>query len=260
MTAYAGLPKTGMRLSNNMLRFTRPKQMNSKPASMLVLSLFVIIGLSMGVYSYNHIADTRAFLSIAEPTSATVTKINEKREVDDEDGSIDYQYQPVFSYQYNGETYETVSKMSSSKQKYHVGEQLNVLVNPNFAAEARIDSFSEVYGGFVIGLLISVSFFFSGLIPLLIRLKKKKSHNWLKAHGRKIEGHVTRIFENHRENVNSMHHFVIYVKAHDPTTGQQREFASVQLLQDPKEHLSVGDKLSVYVNPSDKDEYVVDVK
>lgn len=98
-----------------------------------------------------------------------------------------------------------------------------------------------------------------GIVIVRQKSQQKKSNHWLKKHGRKIDARVDRVFQNFRVKKDGKHPFVIYVKAHDPVMGQEREFESAQLFQNPDDHVVRGDFLPVYIHPTDHQNYLVDL-
>lgn len=90
---------------------------------------------------------------------------------------------------------------------------------------------------------------------LFARYADRKWHegNWFRAHGKPIEAQITRIKGSGRDwRVRALHL--------DQRSGAETTFKSNRLRDDPNEKYAVGDKVTVYLHPSDPRRYWMDLE
>ncbi len=76
--------------------------------------------------------------------------------------------QPVVEYSVEGETYSIQAAISSNPPSYHLGEEVQVRVNPQDPYDAIIDSFWEKYLTSVILAFMSLFFLLPGIIFVFV--------------------------------------------------------------------------------------------
>lgn len=64
-------------------------------------------------------------------------------ESSDDDGGSTTMYTPVFEYAFNGQTYQHTSSTSSSSPAFEIGEEVEVLVDPQHPEDILVNSFWE---------------------------------------------------------------------------------------------------------------------
>ncbi|OGH90650.1 MAG: hypothetical protein A2479_02145 [Candidatus Magasanikbacteria bacterium RIFOXYC2_FULL_39_8] len=168
-------------------------------------------------------------------------------------------YSPLVSFVANETEYQFKSNFSSDPPAYDVGEQVNVLYNPESPQDARINSFLSLY-------LISLIFGVTGLILLGIgagyiayRVIKNKSNQQLKMTGRKIDAVVKLTEQNTSVRVNRKSPYVVYAEGKDPQSGAPMTYKS-ENIWDASKVPALGIQVSVYVDQTDLKKYYVDIE
>lgn len=109
-----------------------------------LILLSAIPPLGIGIWTYSN---TKSFLDDAESTTGEVIELVERR--GSEGGSV---FAPKVRFQDQaGENYEVTSSSASSPPKYHVGEEIEILYNPERPQEFRTTDWFSLWGGPVLG-------------------------------------------------------------------------------------------------------------
>jgi len=137
----------------------------ASPRQVLVVGgAFAVLGpvlLAVGVYLY---ARTSAFLERATRTRGEVVELVERRS---DDG---YTYAPVFVFEdAKGTSRRIVSNTSSNPPGYAVGDEVDVLYDPDDPEDACIDSFFSLWGGATIVGGLGLVFGIVGVAVLIMR-------------------------------------------------------------------------------------------
>jgi len=93
-------------------------------------------------------------------------------------------------------------------------------------------------------------------------------HKALIKHGEKISGKISgvllEIFDPQLTRIQpavaNMEIYNLLVKGFDPVSQAEKEFISLNLFQKPEIDFSSSTAMDIYINPSDKDDYYVDVR
>lgn len=97
-------------------------------------------------------------------------------------------YKPVVEfYDHKDNRIELVSLEGSNPPKYTVGDKVEILFNPEDPIDAKINSFSSIWGGVLIMAIIGIVFFVIGCISISKEKKKRAIVNFLKSNGTSIE-------------------------------------------------------------------------
>ncbi|MEK6256175.1 MAG: DUF3592 domain-containing protein [Chloroflexota bacterium] len=132
--------------------------------------IIFIIGGAMAYFGWNMRLKDQAYVDAAESADGTVVQVDS---VQKSDGDI--LYHPVIEFTtVGGEDIEYRVSSGSNPPAFKVGEQVEVLYNPDFPADAHVNSFLDlwlfstillVFGGFF--LLAGVLSFFQSLLTIL---------------------------------------------------------------------------------------------
>lgn len=131
-----------------------------RPGSLVYFLIFAVVGALFAA-----IGSVILFSSVRERSLCTVNvpakviRMESRRSSGKRGTSISYA--PVVEYTYNGETYVFISSVSSNPPKYHAGESVEVMINPDEPVTAYIAGDSSLY--LLCGICIAV-----GLISIVI--------------------------------------------------------------------------------------------
>jgi len=131
------------------------------------ISLPVGLGLgSLGFFVYRRVCRFRRSAASAEGT------VVDFRENVDDDG--DTSYYPIFRFQDTaGQEHQICSDVGSNPPGFKKGYLVSILYDPNNPANARIDTFSQLWLGPVILLALGGTFALLGLVLLLADISGK---------------------------------------------------------------------------------------
>lgn len=143
--------------------FSMSKFMGNDWRLKLIMFVFPIIFLIIGAFS---IYDTnRKLNSCTNETFATITGIREN------DGA----YALDYTYEYNGQTYNHEDNMySSDNRKYHEGDTISILINPNKPKEQIFDTKTPTVFGKIFVLAGIGIYGLYGFIDIIDLVSKKK--------------------------------------------------------------------------------------
>lgn len=127
---------------------------------------FVSVGLlllGIGIYLYQ---SNQNFKEYAIPLQAVVIDYQEYRK----DGSTTYSC--VYEYEYAGKSYKITSSTSSTHPAFNIGEEVEILVDPENPSKILINSFVEEWLGILILAGMGIMFSVLGMVFLMIFRKK----------------------------------------------------------------------------------------
>jgi tetrahydromethanopterin S-methyltransferase subunit G len=136
----------------------------------LVGLIFMSIGMVLLVVAGYFVYDHQQFEKTAVTVTGTVVDFHSY--VSNNDNSSTTMYSPIFEYEYEGKKYTHVSTSGSNVKEYDVGEQLDILVNPENPADVLVNSFMEKW--FVPALLGFLGTMFTGLGYVAFAVMGKK--------------------------------------------------------------------------------------
>jgi len=152
--------------------------MGNKRFAIIAGILFSVIGIILLRLSWNCYSSTRTFLVTAVITAG---EVKELRKV----GITSFA--PVFVYSDSkGRSYEKVSDHSSDPPSYKVGEIVEVIYDKSNPQEARIKSFTSLWLGLTILVLLDICFLFVGVWVLIAIRRSTVNHVIVPQYAKKI--------------------------------------------------------------------------
>ncbi len=128
---------------------------------------FMFCGLIMlGVTAYIFYGNYQ-FAQTAVPVVGKVVDFS-THESSDDDGGTTTMYTSIFEYEYEGQTYTHYGEISSSSPDYDLGEEVEVLVDPELPNKALVNAFWDRW--FTIVLLGIMGSIFTGMGFMATRL------------------------------------------------------------------------------------------
>jgi len=215
--------------------------------------IFSIIGLGMLVGSFFLYQNTAGFLTSAVEAEGVVIDLVRKRSSDSTT------YAPTVRFTTaNGTMIEFTSSTSSNPPSYSRGEQVAILYLPAQPDEAKIDSFSSLWGGTIILAGIGGVFFLIGAGMIVYGIRKQNKKEYLLQRGTRINTNFQAVSRNTSYKVNGRHPYVITSQWMNPKTNELHIFESDNIWFDPKDHIKT-DTMTVYIDPNDPGEYHMDI-
>jgi hypothetical protein len=219
-----------------------------------IFIIFFLVGLLFLGVGLFFATDNFEFINEAEIATAEVIELIEKR---DSDG--DRSYTPVVQYFVGEKWYKYKSSISSSTSGFRVGQMVEVYYDPLNPNRAKINTLMQLWFFPGIFLLMGSIFVFLGGISTFVLIRRKRRIDHLKMNGRRIVAKVLSISENKYFKVNNKHPWIITTEARHPyRNGEVITYKSDFLWDDPREHIKVGDQLTVFVGSEHKKDYWVD--
>jgi len=80
--------------------------------------------------------------------------------------------QPDFEYIFEGQSYQYQSTIESSPPSYHIGEQVDIFINPQYPSDILVDSFTDRWLIIVILGSMGGIFFLIGVFAMMFGKKK----------------------------------------------------------------------------------------
>jgi hypothetical protein len=157
-----------------------------------------------------------------------------------------------------GRTVEFRSSVSSSPPAFDIGEKVVVLYDAAAPAEAKIESWSDLwFGPTILGGLGTV-FASVGVGLWLAPLLRARKEFDLRHNGRAVQAAFRRVELNTSLRVNNRNPWRLVCEWQDPATGEVHEFVSRNLWYDPTD-LILAETLDVFVDKGNPRRYFVDV-
>lgn len=214
---------------------------------------FFVVGIALLAGAAISYTNTNDFIDTAVTTEGAVVDLLKIRSDDS------YSYKPVIEFTAgNGQRVEFTSLVSSNPPAYSVGETVEVLYTPTDVQEAKINSFSALWGGFLVMLILGMIFSsIAGLMFLIGKLRSRRK-NHLQRNGVVVEAEFQSVSRNHSISVNGQNPFVIVCQWPDPVTSAVHVFKSESLWFDPSSYIK--DKtIRVFVERNNPKKFHVDV-
>ncbi|MEQ8928037.1 MAG: DUF3592 domain-containing protein [Fulvivirga sp.] len=143
------------------------RAMKDSKVSKWVGGIFLFFGLIMlGVAVYIFYSNYK-FAEKAVPVMGKVIGHDTYYSTDD-DGNRSLMYSSIFEYAYSGETYTHTSDVGSSSPDYEIGEEAEILIDPEFPGKALVNTFWDRWFSIVIIGFFGVTF--SGAGYMVLRL------------------------------------------------------------------------------------------
>ncbi len=116
-------------------------QMNSKMPRVVGM-IFMGLGIMMLIVVAYLIQSNYEFSKRAISVTGKVIGFT-NHESNDDDGGTTTMYTPVFEYDFNAKTYAYTSSTSSSSPGFDIGENVEILVDPDSPGEVLVNTFQE---------------------------------------------------------------------------------------------------------------------
>jgi Protein of unknown function (DUF3592) len=216
--------------------------------------LFLGIGVVLLVVAAVVGVFTARFVASSERTVGTVIDLSRS---EDSEGSVTYS--PVVRFTVDGRTIQFTSSSGSSSPP-SVGDRIEVLYDPDDPTDARLAGFLDLWLFPLIAGLIGAGFItVSAIIIRRTRAPSAKDVEWLRTHGRHVQGRSPRSVYCGDVTVQESSPFRVEVDVDEPERNQVRVLASEYVWFDPAPYLEDRESLDVYVDPEDRECYLVDV-
>lgn len=216
-----------------------------------VLVIVGCIGLIVAVGWFIHI---QQFLAGAVATQGTISQI-----VAEYDSEGDLTYTPEIQYSDQlGQRHLIRTFISSNEGDYYVGQPMPVLYNPHNPNQATVGTFWEIYLGCILVVFLSLGALISGGITTFF-LKQEEQHKQnLLSNGRRIEATITTVTHVTAIVKRGQSPWLVNAEWTDPATNQKYDFSSDLLAGEPI-GLTKGGKVTVYIDPHNPEQYVMDI-
>jgi len=158
-----------------------------------------------------------------------------------------------------GQSIEFASSVSSSPPEFEVGQTVRVLYLPDDPADsAKVDSIVSFW--FVPGLfgLFALTFGGIGTAFFMRGLMKQRMQEWLRLNGRTITADIVDVRINTSIRMGGKSPYVVVARWEDPVRRIASTFRSDPIWTMQKQ-LSVGDTITVTVDPNNLERYHVNV-
>jgi hypothetical protein len=196
---------------------------------------------------------TARFVAGSERAEGTV--VDRVRSVDEEDDSVSF-YPVVRFTTAAGRTVRFESNVSTSDE---IGDEVEVLYDPDDPTDARLSGFLNVWGFSLIFAGIGAVFItVSAVILRRTRRPSKEDVEGLRRHGRRVQGGSPRVVYCTEIDVAGSSPYRLEVDVHDRPTNKVRVLKSEYIWFDPEPYLKGRETIDVYLDPEDPDRYVVD--
>ncbi|MBQ7981299.1 MAG: DUF3592 domain-containing protein [Oscillospiraceae bacterium] len=215
----------------------------------LIGIVFFLVGILLIIVSVVTYVGNKQFAANAETTMATITDIDTYRTRSN--GKTKTRHNVYIKYEVDGKTYNRELNYYTSSM--YEGKEIEVMYNPDNPADARAeDSFASiilVFMGLIFG-GIGGGLFFTNVIA---GGKRRK----LMANGERVTGTITDIITVTNVRINGRHPYKAECEVVDYLTGEKYLYSSKQVINDIS--YMIGSTVDVYVDPSDKSKYYVDL-
>jgi Protein of unknown function (DUF3592) len=196
---------------------------------------------------------TLRFVTGSERADGTVVDLHESYDSEEDRTS----YYPIVRFETaDGRQIRFESDVSTSDD---VGDTVEVLYDPDDPEDAKLAGFFNLWGLPLIAGALGAAFAgIGGYLVHRTRAPSREDIQWLRRHGRRVEGRLPRVVEGDVV-VNEQTPYRIEIDVHEPMRGPPRVLRSEYLWFDPAEHLKDRETVDVYIDPEDLERYYVDV-
>jgi Protein of unknown function (DUF3592) len=217
--------------------------------------VFLGLGVVILVIGVVLVADTARFVAGAERVTGEVIDLS--RDEDDEGGVT---FHPVVRFTTaDGRTVEFVSPSGSSPPSHSEGDRVEVLYDPDDPQDAQLSGFIDLWLDSVVAFGIGVGFIVvSGFVLFLTRGRSKADMEWLRRHGRRVQGRSPRAVESIL-TFQDVSPFQVEAEIDELAGGQPRVVRSEDIWIDPAPYLKDRETVVVYIDPNEPERYFVDV-
>lgn len=166
-------------------------------------------------------------------------------------------YDVFVTYEYNGQIYDRVKTNFYSSSMY-VGQWIEVKVDPEHPEKMTSASVNVFLSLFFV--LMGLIFGSVGLVPWILRGRRKKLIKKLIDEGKCVVGKVEQIGFNRHYSVNDVHPYIVYATYTDEYTGEVKQYKSDSIWYNVPEYVNEGDDVKIYIDREDDTKYFVDVE
>lgn len=229
----------------------------NKTTSFLFL-IFSLIGIAVLIYSSSARKTDKAFFENAEPVTATICEI-EKRETKDSDGNIKYEHHVYVDYEIDGQKYNNVYLCKYPGGMFE-GDAVEAFYDPSNPTDIRIDYDIDQHYNDLAG--VAIFFIVVGFLPMIITLMPKligdKNRGLMKT-GNCVWATVKSIEADYHKTVNNEHpHWVVCEEVNEAEDTIYR-YTSHKVYEYLFYRIQPGDRVAVYVDPTNPDKYYVNL-
>lgn len=216
---------------------------------------FLAVGVVLLVVAAVTLVLTLRFVAGAERTTGTVISLS--RETDSE-GQVVFHPRVRFTTA-QGRALEFRSSSGSSSPP-RLGDRVEVLYDPDDPQDARLSGFFGLWGLPIVSGFIGVVMTSVALVFLWrTRGPSKNDADWLRAHGLRVEGDSPRVVYCDEIEVQGSSPFRVEVDVRDSARDEVRVLHSEYVWFDPAPYLERRDVLDVYLDPTRRERYLVDL-
>ena len=197
---------------------------------------------------------TFRFVAGSERADGTVVDLRESYDSEDDTTS----YYPVVRFE-TADGSRRIRFESDVSTSGDVGDTVEVLYDPDDPQDAKLGGFFNLWGlSLIFGALGAVFTGIGGFIAYRTRTPSREDVQWLRRHGRRVQGRSPRVVEGDIV-VNEESPFRIVIDVHEPMRGPPRALKSEYLWFDPTPYLEDCETVDVYIDPEDLERYYVDI-
>jgi len=221
----------------------------------LIKYIFTILGTGILVGTFFIYINASNFLKISITSQGTVVDLLES--ISSSNNSI--MYNPLVNFiDEKGNSIEFSSSSGSNPPSYTIGEQVEVLYNPEFPNDAKINGFFSIWGGAIITGILGVVFFSIGISIFIFEKRKRITLQYLKQNGTAIQSDLQRVGINNSLAVNGRSPYQIVSQWQNPVTSKLHIFTSDNIWFDPTDFIKTN-KIKVFIDRNNPKKYVTDL-
>ncbi|MDZ5435197.1 DUF3592 domain-containing protein [Pseudomonas fluorescens] len=215
-----------------------------------VFSFVGVALLSGAVTSYKN---TNDFLKEVVPATGTVVDFVKSRSSDS------VSYRPVVRFvSQDGQVVEFTSSVGKSRRAYSLNDTVEVLYSPFNVQEVKINRFFELWGPFMVMLVMGAVFLSIGLIIVLVIGLRNRKKEYLQRHGVAVEAEIQSVDLNESISMNGKSPFMIVCHWLNPETRELHVFESESIWFDPSKYIT-SETIKVLLEHGNPKKYHVDV-
>ncbi len=223
----------------------------------LIKNLFFVLGVAMLIGTYFLFKSTNEFLAKAISTEGKVIELVRKKSGNSSNNSISYH--PLVSFvDQEGYNSEFLSSSGSNPPAYKVGEKVEILYNPESPLDAKINSFSPLWGGVAITGFLGTTFTLLGGVILWANKKKRDLQYHLLQTGKRIDADFQQVVVDEGTHVKGNHPYQIVAQWQNPVTSKIHLFKSENIWFNPT-HFIKTNKIRVLIDSNNPNKYMVDL-
>lgn len=213
-------------------------------------AIFSVIGVGLLMGGGMFYGSTSTFLKTAVGADGKVVDLIPRDSSRTENGRTVHSvsYYPVIEFPVNGQVVKFESSTGSNPPSYSTGERVSVLYNPVAPAQAKINSFFDLWGAALIASGLGLVFSSIGIGVIYFGIRRKQDKAWLKQFGSRIQARVLEVRLNTSYKVNGRSPWVIDCQWQDGGSGKVYVFTSDSLWFDPSAMIAKDSMIDVLVD------------